>query len=155
MKYFVLVLLIFLFSCKIYRENTRVKFTHIASNTKKQKKINYFLVVPNGYKLNIFEAGGEVGLEYRYIYPDSSIIYISDLEISLNFENIAKNGLSAKKFEFKMRQDALKGDTLTISGKDEKGCYWKEIMIGTVEFGYKNVTENKKGIFDNVLKSIH
>lgn len=142
-------------SCKMYRGKTRVRFTHIESNSNMQKEVIYYLNIPTGYKLNILKAGGEAGTEYQYIYPDSCIIYITDMGRSLNAENIQKSGYSSKKFEFLMRQGTLNKDTLRIAGKDEKGYYWQEIIIGTVEFGYINIPEKEKEKYNDALNSIH
>ena len=60
------------------------------------------LSIPQNYSLQRIKAGGEAGIENRYWYNDSAVIYISDFKggSSLNYENIRKqDGAYAKRFE--------------------------------------------------------
>jgi len=76
----------------IQRELNKVSFIHVASNQKQQKKIKYTMQVPIGYKFERITAGGEVGTEDKYVYPDSSILYLSDFGETQNSINIEQQG---------------------------------------------------------------
>lgn len=153
MRYKDILLVVLLFSCAESKEFTKVKYVHITSSTGEQIKVSYVLQIPKQYKLQIITASGEVGTEHQYWYPDSCLIYISDFANTENSNNIIRAGYTSKKLEYSMRQD-FKNDTLNLSGKNEKGFYWKEITIGKLNLGYMNIPQENKEIFDKALSSI-
>jgi hypothetical protein len=152
MKHLVLLLII-LSSCVTNKDMSKIKFTHLSSTTSEQQKIDYTMEVPKGYTLKMYKADGESGVSNEYWYSDSSVIYLSDFGVSINEDNITKGKYAGKKIEFSMKQNQIYGDTLVLEGKSKNG-YWKEIIIGKVIFGYLNVLDQKKELFDKALATL-
>lgn len=150
---FVSVLIMILTGC-FTGMNKRIFFVHYASNQNQQKKIRYSLRIPSGFIFDRIASGGEAGSEVLYRYPDASLIYISDFGNSPNDSLISLSGFKNTKYHFLLGQDALRGDTLILTGMIDSVFCWREITIGKVSFGYKNVPIEKKEIFDGVLCSI-
>lgn len=154
MNYLKFLIFILIFSsCSSEKEITKVYYTHISSTTSEQKGINYSIEIPKGFRLKVYKAGGEAGESREYRYLDSSVIYISDFGSSLNESNIEIGGYSSKKFDFSMKQNRLIGDSLILTGRTKSG-YWKEINIGAMAVGYLNVSDQKKEVFDEALKTL-
>ncbi len=152
------VFLIIIIGCSLQKEMVTVKY----KPTKMSKK--YYLEIPRGFT---FEGYGAVGLENRYVYADSSFIYVTNFRNTPNYYNIRKLGDSIAQYRFQDEEltteiNQLSGktvreflpDTLEISGIQINGQYWKDIKIGCINVGYINVTKEKKDIFDNAIKSI-
>jgi len=108
----------------------------------------YLLNVPSGYELR--EVTDYHGLkEYRLVYPDSSIIYITDDDKSGG----AVNTIKAEKYGDGIYLKILSADTLDIDGmKNER--YWREQKKGKVVIGYINVPPDKKERYDQALATI-
>ncbi len=154
LKYYKVIITIFIISCMGCRQYSLIKFKHIDSNNKKQQRILYYLKIPKGCHTKIYKAGGESGLEYQFWYPDSSVVYITDMNNGLNNYNINISGYGGIKFEFYIKQHNSNRDTLLIDGIDSKGFYWKEIIINYVSYGYMNVSDKRKEEFDKLLFSV-
>lgn len=137
--------MILLVSCFIQKEHLKtVKYATYSQ----AKKVRYFMNLPAGFEKYIVEGGHEK--EFRYVYPDSSIIYITnDPEggSPLNYENICKKdkGLFIKK---------LNNDTLYLEGAQENNLFWKENKLGRITVGYVNVPKKKKELYDSSINSI-
>lgn len=124
--------------------------TYKVYEVEKQTKHIYKMNIPNGYKLLRWTGGHEDQCEYWY--PDSSVIYLTkDLGSStINDKNIRRQeGACAKRL-----QAFLENDTITLSGIDTVGLYWKEIKQKTICLGYARVPKEKKEIFDKALSTI-
>lgn len=112
------------------------------------KKVKYSMELPTGFMKYI--VVGDHERELRYLFPDSSIIYITnDIEggSPLNYDNIRRkdNGLFVQK---------LNNDTLYIEGLQENDLYWKECKLGRVTVGYVNVSKENKQLYDKALNSL-
>lgn len=103
------------------------------------------LNVPTGYS---FEgASGNHEREYRYWYSDSSVIYITTFENTLNYDNINAHHLYYDRF-----QAFHKNDSLTLSGTNENNCYWIDKLLPSgISIGYSNVPTNKVELFNNII----
>ena len=105
--------------------------------------------------------------EYHIIFPDSVLVYLSNYDKTPNFNNIKSCELCYKKWEEATREKIKEGyyqffqrkgnfDTVTISGIDKKGNYWKErIMKNHYKIGYVNVKKELKPKFDSIIKHSH
>jgi hypothetical protein len=130
----------------------KVIFNHYESENGNQRKVKYYMNVPQNYRLESFQADAEVGAEQQYWYSDSIVIYITSMEglPSINQENIKnQDGAAQKRFSA-----FINNDTLTLKGKNEKGLLWKDIKLKNISIGYANVPPEKETTFDLVLKSI-
>ena len=157
MKYLLGVVLI-LSSCTTSKDLTTVKYSSAQAYPK------YYLDVPKGYDFKGYEV--TVERERRYVYPDSSFVYITNFKNTPNYENIHNLGDSVLQFRFQNEELAknvneLLGtneiivlpDTFELSGTNKKALFWKDIKIGEVSIGYDNVSKEKKKLFDESLKT--
>ena len=148
----IIYLFIFLFSssCRSYK-----KVSIVSHN------ISYSVNIPKGYSpVNL--VGGHNETEKQFINTDSSRIYISDLGCSsINYSNISSLGDSILKvhcdnIELKVAVSSnlvqnYKLPYSIISGRDSRGFYWKDIRNGYINVGYKNVSEDKKNVYDKYI----
>lgn len=102
--------------------------------------------IPDERKFIRITAGGE-GEEYRYLYKDSSIIYITSIQGAgtINEAEIIQDPTLYNKRFF--------SDTLTIQGMSNNGNFWREVKCFNVFYGYSNVPSIKKALFDSVINS--
>ncbi|MBR1379178.1 MAG: hypothetical protein IJ557_08655 [Bacteroidaceae bacterium] len=117
--------------------------------------------LPNNYKKKIITAG-EGGTEtHLFIYPDSSMFYVSEKEgLHPNYDNIMA---TASPRDIKRRMYGYykfflaNCDTIVLEGIDGNNCHWKEIsyrIYDTVySFGYKNVSEQSLPVFTSIMDS--
>jgi hypothetical protein len=111
-------------------------------------ELKYFMEVPSGYKLS--KATDDHGyIEHRFIYPDSSIIYITNDDKSGG----AINTIKAKEYGEGIYLKILSNDTLDINGVEDER-YWREQKANKIVFGYINVLPDKKEQYDKVLATI-
>lgn len=115
------------------------------------KERTYILEIPKRGKIDKNAVlTGDYKSEYRIIYPDSSIIYITNDEWNgsrLNIQNrmaIGINGYTKKTLT----------DTIEVHGVQENGRYWKELILNDIVVGYYNLPEEHKQLFDEVLTKI-
>ena len=157
MKYLIGVVLI-LTSCTMSKDLTTIKYSPKAN-------IKYSLEVPKGYEVKGYEV--TIEKERRYVYSDSSFIYITNFRITPNYENIRSLGDSVLQLRFQneeltkqvnellgKNQVTVLPDTFELSGKNSKSLYWKDIKVGLVSIGYENVPKEKKELFDKSLKTL-
>lgn len=140
----IIIILFFILGCSSMKNMQRIHFTF----NDLHKRCKLILFIPRYYSLQRIEAGGEDGVERRYWYRDSSVIYISTFRggSSLNYENIRKQEAAySKRFGF---------DTITLSGVNDSGKYWKEVKYYNLYYGYANVKEEEKKYFDQAISSI-
>jgi len=110
----------------------------------------FVLSLPGGYKLKKY-SDDEGRREYHALYPDSSIIFITD-------DNTSGSALNRYKLQKYGRDIALRinvSDTLTLEGIQSDKRYWKEKKIDKVVIGYMNIPKEKIAIFDKVLSSLN
>ena len=130
-----------LLSCKTNKLLTRISYPL-------NDKANLHLSIPKGYDFFHTKGGAEFDT-YLYIYSDSSCVYITDGSASgENYNNIKEE----KKMDTLLYAQ-LENDTLILSGIDKKKLYWKNCFYRSYTIGYKNVTKEKKDIFDKSIDS--
>lgn len=136
-------------------EYKRVSFkSYISHSKEKDKKVKYSAWLPKGFRSFVVIASGEYGTDNEYRYPDSTVIYISDNQLSdLNYDNIERAGLRAQRFTYSKITAKSFNDSLILEGKDANGLYWKEVFIGRICIGYYKVKEDRKEAFDKAIKS--
>jgi len=140
------------------KDLTTVKYSPAQAHPK------YYLDVPKEYEFKGYEV--TIERERRYVYNDSSFIYITNFKNTPNYENIKNLGDSVLQFRFQNEEltknvNELLGtnkitvlpDTFELSGMNKKSLFWKDIKIGKVSIGYNNVPKEKKELFDESLKT--
>lgn len=107
---------------------------------------------------------------YLFNFTDSSLIYILNSDNgNPNYLNIKNLGDSICNFRFQgvFRQINIDlndqkrytllpvlPEKLELSGKDKNSLLWKDIFMGKISVGYKNVQKEKQEFFENCLKSL-
>jgi predicted methyltransferase len=129
-----------LVGCKVQEFET-IKF-------KTNKRTRYYIDVPRKYSIEI--TGGSHGEEmFKFTYGDSSIIYITTFTNTPNYEEIREQkGSYYKKFDAQGT-----GDTLLLEGMSGANLHWKNKVFGRLSLGYKNVSEEKKKLYEQVLST--
>ena len=124
----------------------------------------YYLDVPSNYS---FKGNGiSREIENKFIYNDSSFIYITNFKNTPNYNNIFNLGDSIAQIRF---QNALLSTeinklmdsviitpiphTIELSGIQKDGLYWKDVKNGDISIGYVNVQLKNKEIYDNAINS--
>lgn len=140
----IITILFFILGCSSLKNMQKISFKY--NDLYERHKL--ILSIPQNYSLQRIKADGEAGTENRYWYKDSAVIYISDFKGggSLNYNNIRKQeGAYAKRFE---------SDTVSLSGMNESGKYWKEVKYHSLYYGYSNVEADEKKSFDQAIFSL-
>lgn len=140
----IITILFFTMGCSSMRNMQKINFKY----NDLHERHRLILSIPQNYSLQRIKADGEAGTENRYWYSDSAVIYISTFKggSSLNYKNIRKQeGAYAKRFE---------SDTVTLSGINESGKYWKEVKYHSLYYGYSNVKADEKKSFDRAISSV-
>jgi len=106
----------------------------------------YLMDIPKGYSFNGIQGNSEV--EHRYIYPDSSIIFITSFYNTPNYDILREANLYHKKFEAAV----AKQDTLVLEGLYQNK-YWKDITYGDISIGYVDASKEKKSVYDKALET--
>jgi hypothetical protein len=89
-------------------------------------------------KKSRYDFTGEGKLEYRILFPDSSVFFINN-----NFENISRlNRVNMFDTGVKSLNRTQVFDTLLHSGVQSNGRFWKEHHIGDIVIGYSNVKDS-------------
>lgn len=159
MKNILILLTALMMSCSANNDLVTIKYKPTEAYPK------YTLDVPKGYDLKILSV--TVENEQRYTYNDSSVIYLTNFKNTPNYENIKEMGDSVFKYRFQneamtkeinqlLGKESVKvlPDTLELTGIDRNSLYWKDIKVGKISIGYQKVPEEKKELFDNVLKTL-
>jgi len=152
MKYlnYIIIVTFFLAGCYAMQGFEKVKYKSHSTNDagctiKVSTPIKVSMKIPDNYTFKGLVSNNT--FEKQYWYHDGSVIYITDEPYSnITYEFIEATSKSSERF--------FLCDTMTISGKDKNGKYWKDIKICQFCVGYSNVTADKKEIFDQTLKSI-
>jgi len=135
-----LILLLLLNSC------STTKTVSLKTHNDKGESFIYSLELPKGYKLTKFSFENENVQTYTYV--DSSRIFFSD--------NLAASAFykdAYKKYGKDINLTFLSSDTITISGQDEEGRYWKTRKDYNVVYGYTQVPADKLNQFENIINS--
>lgn len=157
MKHLIGLVLVLLTSCTVNRDLNTVRYNH-------RDDLKYSIDVPKDYEVKGYEVTTEI--ERRYVYDDSSYIYITNFTHTPNYENIELLGDSILQYRFQNEElvtevnEILGKEELTVlprrfelSGKNRKSLFWKDIKIGEVSIGYVNVPREKKELYDKSLKT--
>ena len=129
-----------LISCNIAKDTALAKFPN-------KKQSSFTMQIPKGYVFKGQEGDSED--ENLYIYPDSSMLFITDFTNSPNYDILVKEKLYYTKFA----ANVLSNDTLFLEGVS-KDKHWRDITYGRkICIGYSNVSKVKKPQFDQALKS--
>lgn len=134
-----LMIFLFFFSCKVASVSSkRVTF--------KDKFVYYGKVIDQKYSVNVPKNGilkkdrynftGEDRLEYRIVFPDSSVFFINN-----NFEKISRlNMVNMYELGINSLRKKQELDTLQYKGVQKNGKFWKEQYFGSIVIGYSNVS---------------
>ena len=148
----------FLFSCSSQDRLTKIKYCPSKESSK------FYLELASQYRIINISSIEEK--ERRFIYSDSSFVYISSFFISPNYYNIKTLGDSIYNYRFQnksllkklntlsLNHQKLLPDTFELSGISKNGLFWKDIYIGSVSIGYRDVLKKQKVEFDNFLRSL-
>lgn len=125
----------------------RSQYTKITYNDLRNQPI-IKLLLPKGFTTERFGTSGTS--IYHFYYPDSSVVYIDgDKYYGLNYNNVRASGRYYDLFD-----KYHSNDSLTLSGKDSNGMFWKNIVIEGYSFGYINVsTVEKKNKLDSCFNN--
>lgn len=141
MKFYIIAILLIIVSCKAIQESNITYSTNV---------VKAKAMIPKGFNKEIIEAGQDT--EYRFLYSDSSLIYITDEKGTpiINYKNIDSDSIAIQKSFLAL----MENDTLTLQGQDKSGKYWKNKKLKEISIGYLNVPENRKEDFDKAISSI-
>lgn len=108
----------------------------------------------SGYKYIRYVEAGSVGIEDRYVYNDSSVIYLTNFEGSINRKNFEGKKAEENRQLYLLNNNLTFEDTLIIEGEDSNNLKWKEIHVGQIFYGYKGVSLDNVLLYENVLSSV-
>lgn len=118
----------------------------------------YTLKLPTGYDKFIFAANQRLG--YRFIYKDSTTVYVNLDDCNPNNYRIKTLGDSVYYERFEMLDFSFLGeehgvkDTIDLSGLDStNGLFFRDLKINEVGYGYFNVKAEDKEVFDKIIDS--
>jgi len=122
--------------------------THKSIKLKFSEDKRIKIKIPNNF---VFEGlEGDYEKEYRYWYSDSSVIYVTTFENTINYEVIRQQETYYDRFNAFHSKD-----TLTLEGRKSDGTYWKDKLLETgVTIGYSRVPQNRLKEFTDALYSI-
>lgn len=112
-------------------------------------KSDYFLDLPSGYELRKLKDDDGYQ-EYQAMYPDGSIVYITDDNKSGGSMNKAKE----EKYGTNVYLQILSSDTLTLKGEHLDGKVWREDKLDKVVIGYIDVPISQKDRYDKILATL-
>ena len=86
----------------------------------------------------------------EYIYPYSSIFYLTSFGNTYNYDLIRDQETYYKRFQ------ALETiDTLTLRGQNSEGLFWKDKLLETgITIGYTKLPKSKLVAFDTYVESV-
>jgi hypothetical protein len=116
-------------------------------NTWSFKKVRYKVNVPSGFHKELIFS--DQLSEIQLIYPDSSIIYLSDKINSGSYTNW-KNLQKQDENYFLQFQES---DSLVLDGQ-ERGLHWEERKLDLVIVGFLNVPQAKLLEFRTAISTL-
>ena len=122
------------------------KTVSFKTHNNKGRTFIYSLQLPKGYILTKLSFENE-NVD-TYTYGDSSKLFFSD--------NLAPSAFykdAITKYGKDINLIFLSKDTITISGQDDLGTYWKTCKQYNVVYGYVQVVLDKRNQFDSILNS--
>lgn len=139
MRYFFLLLIFILIGCSsIYRN---IKYEYGTSKELVMK-------IPGNF---VFQGiQGDHELEHRYWYSDSSVIYVTIFDNTMNYDEIRKQGTYYNRF------NAIQAsDTLTLTGTTQNNLHWQDKLLENgITIGYSKVPDKRLVEFNNALRSV-
>jgi hypothetical protein len=106
------------------------------------------LALPTGYALQRVAAEGDV--EYRYQYPDSSVVYISTFPTPHSYHPINHQ------HAFYTKQAAIDAKTaLVLAGTDQLGLQWQDRSLLGVSIGFYGVPANRLAAMQQAMTTLH
>lgn len=124
----------------------KLLFRHYEMQGLKSVAVEYSFSMPKGYSVKALQADAEAGSEQVYSYPDSSLIYITDFENTVNIGNIRD--------QVKAYSDRFFSDSISLEGTDQRGKFWREIKYHGVFYGYSRASSVRKMQYDFLLESV-
>lgn len=142
LKYINSILILVLVSCSSMHDYSKISYRTEIANIPVKIKMD----IPKGYEELVLIRGSE--LEKQFWYKDSSVIYITASRVPLiNYEHITATG--------KYGERQFLNDTMSLTGLDNRGFYWKDIKIKSGgSIGYANVSKPNKEKFEKALYSM-
>ena len=104
--------------------------------------------LPVGFSKERIDREG--ACEFRFIYGDGSVVYISSdvwVGSSLNFKN--RHSIGHESYN----KDGLL-DTIKLSGIQHNSLYWSEKIIGDIMIGFAETTLSKKQQFEHAFNTM-
>ena len=153
-KNFMLVKSVFLMaivSCATFDRNSLRQsrtFSYCKSEGAKYCCTVYSMQLLRNY--NYLKVLGSHEEEHRFLYSDSSCIYITNDSKS----GSPLNYINAKTFGAEIYSKKLLQDTLIIEGRQSDGRLWKESKLGDITVGYVNVSKVNAPLYNDALNSI-
>jgi len=115
-----------------------VKYKHLGIDRIK-------LRIPKNYVFEGFQ--GDHQLEHRYWYSDSSVIYITTFENTMNYEDIRKQGTYFDRFNSLRSKDSL-----TLRGVNKSGLFWQDKLLENgITIGYSRVPNYRLRDFNEII----
>lgn len=124
-------------------------FERVVFRTQKDShRIDHFLMIPSNFEEKYIIGDHEK--EKDYVFPDSSIIFITDDITGNSFAN-TKN---LKGLDFLTLSNYWDSKEANLEGVQEDGRVWRQKKINGVTVGYLNVHVLQKEKFDSILNSL-
>lgn len=145
------VIFLSILSCTTSKKVVKVKYQSdfLTDNLNSSfKKKTFWIKIPKDYEV-INEDYNPEYKEVIYKYLDSSIIYITDNNLS----GSSLNAFNKKAIGVDIVSKKL-NDSINYFGKQRDGKYWKEAFYGEIVVGYLNVSANMKQEFDKAITSL-
>lgn len=94
-----------------------------------------------------------------YYYKNNAVVYFSNTFSSINNDNISfieKDSIVLIRFTdpiyyFRNRVDP---PCIVLEGIDKNGLCWKDVRYEWVSYGYQNIRNEDKAIFDSIINSV-
>jgi hypothetical protein len=115
----------------------------------KREGSTFRLTIPRESQKIMFESPHGTTLEFWA--KDSSLIYISDDDglATKNQHHLTKNQ------KWQVILNTKSKEKMVFNGRDEKGMNWREIRISGISYGYYNVPDTSKEIYEYCIGRIH
>lgn len=135
----------------VQKANNQYRFSFKTIESDYEKYAKYSILLPaHGMKEKFYPHNGEIYIEYRISYKDSSTFYISNDIWNMSQVNarhlleIGVNGYNKKAIV----------DTISYEGIQKNKRVWKEILLGEIVVGFSNVPKSRKLEFEKGLNSV-
>lgn len=140
-------------------------YKYIVRNQFRNINVHCSINIPTGYKE--IRVWGHEEEERYFIFPDSSLIYVSN-DATSSFDNDLSINDSLTYIKILSQQSKIfsaiiiEKDSLIrlipslkkyhMHGNNSKGL-WKNISVGIITYGYQNVPSSKAELFENIINS--